>query len=263
MRALPTIRHDPSVTDLVARPIQTDTSFDQIGVALATAVHDAMSPLSYIKGTAQQLRRLRASVDATELDARLATIESAVDRTAAALSVVLGIAGMPAEQPARGDRHVDLVALVRRLVQAEQSLARGHSIRMIDAPLTLDVPWDAGRLDRLLSNLIGNALKYSAPGTSVDVSLGLDQDNEGQWAVLTVADHGVGIPARDLPFVFEPRRRGSNVGAVAGSGLGLTSVWQIVRQCHGHLSVKSEEGRGTQVTVRLPLSIHAWPPRRA
>jgi signal transduction histidine kinase len=68
-----------------------------------------------------------------------------------------------------------------------------------------------------------------------------------------VIDHGVGIPARDLPFVFEPFRRGSNVGSVSGTGLGLASVWQTVKASDGRLWVESDEGKGTRVTVHLPL----------
>jgi signal transduction histidine kinase len=67
-----------------------------------------------------------------------------------------------------------------------------------------------------------------------------------------VSDEGVGIPAGDLPFVFERFRRGSNVGDVDGTGLGLASVWQTVKTHDGRLWVDSEEGKGTRVTVRLP-----------
>jgi signal transduction histidine kinase len=105
----------------------------------------------------------------------------------------------------------------------------------------------------MLGNLIGNAVKYSPRGTSVEVSLADDTDADGSWAVLRVADKGLGIPAGELPFVFEPFRRGSNVGGVVGTGLGLASVWQTVKTHDGRLWLDSQEGEGTCVTVRLPL----------
>jgi len=77
--------------------------------------------------------------------------------------------------------------------------------------------------------------------------------------VLRVADRGLGIPARDLPFVFEPFQRGSNVGGIAGTGLGLASVWQAVKLHAGRLWIESEEGQGTRVTVRLPLPLTPAP----
>jgi len=148
---------------------------------------------------------------------------------------------------------VDLAALLRRTVCAEQELADEHLIRVVSSPPVLEGPWDGDRLCRLLSNLIGNAVKYSARGQSVDVALDTESDAEGQWAVLTVADHGIGIPTTDIPFVFEPFHRGSNVGSIDGTGLGLASVWQIIKECDGRLWLTSEEGMGTRITVRLPF----------
>jgi signal transduction histidine kinase len=71
--------------------------------------------------------------------------------------------------------------------------------------------------------------------------------------VVCVIDRGIGIPSGDLPFVFEPFRRGANVGPVPGTGLGLASVWQIVHSHEGQLSVESEVGKGTSFKIRLPL----------
>jgi signal transduction histidine kinase len=72
--------------------------------------------------------------------------------------------------------------------------------------------------------------------------------------VLTVQDHGVGIPPGDLPTIFERFRRGSNVERIAGSGLGLAGTRQIVTQHGGTITIESAVGSGSTVTVRLPLS---------
>ena len=75
-----------------------------------------------------------------------------------------------------------------------------------------------------------------------------------EWAVLTVRDVGLGLPAPDLPHVFERFRRGSNVTKwIAGRGIGLAGAQQIVEQHGGTISVESEEGNGSTFTVRLPL----------
>jgi signal transduction histidine kinase len=75
------------------------------------------------------------------------------------------------------------------------------------------------------------------------------------WAVIRVRDCGLGIPAADLPHVFERYHRASNVaGQIGGTGLGLTGARHIVEQHGGTISLESEEGRGTTVTVRLPLA---------
>ncbi len=77
--------------------------------------------------------------------------------------------------------------------------------------------------------------------------------NDG-WAVLSVRDHGIGIPATDLPWIFERFQRGGNaVGKIYGTGLGLTSVRHIVESHGGTVSAASVEGQGSTFTVRLPL----------
>jgi signal transduction histidine kinase len=75
--------------------------------------------------------------------------------------------------------------------------------------------------------------------------------------MLSIADQGVGIPAADLPHIFERFRRGGNVaGRIAGSGLGLWGSQRIVEQHGGTIAIDSTEGNGTTVTVRLPLKVN-------
>jgi signal transduction histidine kinase len=147
--------------------------------------------------------------------------------------------------------NLELVAL--RVVRFEQLITRTHRIRITRAPGAIDGFWDAELLERMLANLIGNAVKFSPRGSAVDVHLERELDQEGCWAVAGVSDHGIGIPAAEVPYVFEPFYRGSNVGTVPGSGLGLAGVWRIVNDCAGRVQVESCIGAGTTVTVRLPL----------
>jgi signal transduction histidine kinase len=226
---------------------------------LATAIHDLMSPLTYIKGTAQRLGRVECAITdaqaSSEFGQRLRAINSAVDRMGSALTSLLETTRPLANQLPRAPApQADLVETARGVVAAEQLLARDHALQLCEGLSELHGPWETEQLERLLGNLVGNAIKYSPPGSRVDVSVLAEADSEGHWAVLRVADQGVGIPARDLPFVFEPFRRGSNIGAVGGSGLGLASVWQIVKSLDGRLRIDSQEGKGTCVQVRLPLS---------
>jgi signal transduction histidine kinase len=109
--------------------------------------------------------------------------------------------------------------------------------------------WDRARLERVVDNLVSNAVKYSPGGGAVEVSVVQD----GRWAILTVRDQGIGIPPGDLHRVFERFARGGNVGGIPGSGVGLAAVRHIAEQHGGTVAVESAEGRGTTVTVRLPL----------
>jgi signal transduction histidine kinase len=233
---------------------------------LATTVHDVMSPLTYIKGTAQRLRNLEDGIAdgpaRAELRTRLDGIDSAASRIASALTALLHASGPQLDEPRqRAFKPTNLVSLTRRAVAEQQQLARHHAIRLVVTHDGLSGTWNECLLDRMLANLIGNAVKYSPQGSVVDVDLSCEEDAEGNcWAVLRITDHGCGIPSRDLPFVFEPYQRGSNVAGIGGTGLGLASVWQTIRTHEGRLWVDSVEGKGTCVTVRLPANSFERPP---
>ena len=114
--------------------------------------------------------------------------------------------------------------------------------------------WDPARMERVLDNLLGNAVKYSPTGGEIVVGVSHEQTAAGDWAVLVVRDQGVGIPAADLPHVFEPFHRARNVGKVAGTGIGLAGVRRIVEQHGGAITAESREGVGSAFRVRLPLT---------
>lgn len=101
-----------------------------------------------------------------------------------------------------------------------------------------------GQLTTILTNLVSNAFKYSrqhAPAVHLDYG-----DNS---LVITIADDGIGIPAADLPHLFQPYYRGSNTNGIAGTGLGLTIVKTFVSANDGDISVTSEPDKGTVFTL--------------
>ena len=101
--------------------------------------------------------------------------------------------------------------------------------------------------------LLGNAIKYSPQGGPISVRIDCHETETMPWAVVTVADQGVGVPAADLPHVFERFHRGTNVGRIAGSGIGLAGAKVIVEQHGGTLDIESTEGLGTTITLQLPI----------
>lgn len=119
------------------------------------------------------------------------------------------------------------------------------------------VPWPlaAVEADRDLliiafRNLIDNAMKYTAPGDQVEVRA----TDDGNMALIEVADTGPGIPDDELPHIFEELYRGRQSERVPGSGLGLTLVQRIVELHGGEIAVRSRVGQGTVMTVRLPIA---------
>lgn len=108
---------------------------------------------------------------------------------------------------------------------------------------------DEQLLTKILTNLLSNAVKYSTPGEPVELTV----ERDGNDAVFTVRDHGIGIPEEDLPKLFGAFHRARNVGQRAGSGLGLAIVKECVHLHGGRITVSSTLGAGTTMTVRLPL----------
>jgi signal transduction histidine kinase len=115
---------------------------------------------------------------------------------------------------------------------------------------TCRVTASAALLGRLLDNLIENALKYSAPGSRVEVSLASD----GAGISLSLTDQGCGIGPEDQKAIFEPffRSRAARNAGIAGTGLGLAIAARIAKALGGHLSCASELGRGSRFTLWLP-----------
>jgi signal transduction histidine kinase len=148
----------------------------------------------------------------------------------------------------------DLVVLTRTLAAVYQHTVGQQHIQFDAMVPNLIGRWDASRLERVIGNLLTNALKYSSQDSTVTLTVDQEQADDGTWAVVHVRDQGIGIPAKDLPYIFDQFYRASNVsGSIRGFGLGLVSARQIVEQHGGSLSVVSAEGIGSTFTVRLPL----------
>jgi signal transduction histidine kinase len=114
--------------------------------------------------------------------------------------------------------------------------------------------WDEARMERVVANLISNAVKYSPRGGEVLIEAAREERDGELFAILTVRDEGLGIPPDELGRIFEPYYRGTNVAAtVSGTGVGLAGTRHIVEHHGGEISVASILGRSTTVTVRLPV----------
>jgi signal transduction histidine kinase len=149
---------------------------------------------------------------------------------------------------------LDLAGLAAEGTRRVLPLARERGVELVwrgeEKPLTVEA--DPDRLQQVLLILLDNALKHTPPGGKVTVAA----RRGGQEAHLEVADTGEGIPARDLPRVFDrfyraDRARSRDSG---GAGLGLALARSLVEAHRGHLSLRSQVGVGTTVTIRLPLS---------
>jgi signal transduction histidine kinase len=150
------------------------------------------------------------------------------------------------------ERHrMDLAALVRRVVAEIEGTLQHHVITLDIEVEPAPIEGDERRLEQVLQNLLGNAIKYSPNGGDLSVRLG----QSAGYANLAIADNGMGIPERELGQLFQRFYRAGNIDSaqISGFGLGLYLVKEIVSRHDGSVDVASREGQGSTFTVRLPL----------
>lgn len=223
---------------------------------LSIAAHELKNSLAALLGQAQLTRR-RAEGEGLS-DASRRSLGLVVDqslRLSRMIDDLLDFSRIEQGQLNLTQASLDLVELARR-VTAEAAVGAGPASLSFSCDLErLALRGDATRLEQVIRNLLSNALKYSPAGGAVGLSLG----REGGEAVLIVRDEGIGIPGEALEHLFEPFYRAANAqGAqIAGSGIGLSIVREIVVQHGGRIAVSSELGRGSIFTVRLPLAADA------
>ncbi len=220
---------------------------------LASASHDLRTPLTSILGYVELL----SDGEAGPIRPAQARMLDAVGRNAWRLKTMiedmLTISKIELGAFTTRLHPLDLTSLVPGAADVirPSAAARGLTFEMSCPDQVLMVEGDPEQLDRVLVNLLSNAVKYTPSGGRVCLSAA----REGNSAVLTVSDTGIGIPEKDQGSLFTRFFRASNAVelAIPGSGLGLSIVQTIVANHHADLSVESAQDRGTKVTVRIPL----------
>jgi signal transduction histidine kinase len=230
-----------------AHEVAADPLSDQL-------IHDIRTPLAAIRGYAQLLLRRTATdnPDLTGLAETLRRIEEAARRVGQLLDELTDSTSSPGvDETCRQREAIDLIPLVERVAaECEAATLDESRVVVLTAVPELVGCWDAVSLERMLANLVDNALKYNRDDGAVVVSIRELDD----WAFICVADQGLGIPPTEIESVFQPGYRSSNVVVHrSGSGMGLSGAQQIVAAHGGTIALESELGRGTTVTVRLPL----------
>lgn len=214
--------------------------------------HEFRTPLATIHGSVELLMHYESRMSADKKRATLEKIDDAVDRMMHMLENVLLIGRTDAVQMEFRPRPLSVTPFCASLLDELRSTKSRH----FDAlKWKLDMPapdaqylLDDALVRNIVGNLISNAIKYSPAGAVVEFSV----TEEGDTLLFTVTDQGIGIPRHDLANLFESFHRASNVGTIAGTGLGLTIVKEAVL-CHGgSIDVQSTEGQGSCFKVSLP-----------
>ncbi|GAB4201586.1 MAG: hypothetical protein OHK0022_23800 [Roseiflexaceae bacterium] len=217
------------------------------------AAHELKSPLTALLGQAQLLRR-RAGREGGLGDRNTRTLDTLIDqaqRMNRLVMALLDISRLEQGQLALEPAPLDLGDLARRVVAETRPALERHRLVFESDGAPLPAHGDALRLEQVLQNLISNAVKYSPDGGTVRVAA----RREGDQALLSVSDQGIGIPPAALPRLFQRFYRASNVDArqITGMGIGLFVVRELVELHGGSITVESAEGQGSTFTLRLPV----------
>jgi signal transduction histidine kinase len=215
---------------------------------VADASHELRTPLAAIRTSIEGA--MAGSGNEGRMRATLADVLESTERLTRLTNDLLGLAQTEDRLGARPEAF-DLSVAVAEAVETELAARRGSTVGVA---LTPDVVVSADRDDvsTIVRNLVDNALVHGGSDVGVRVST----NRSAREAVVEVVDHGPGIPAEDLPRLFEPFFRGRrDAAAPSGSGLGLAIAADLARRNGGRLSVVSDVGSGTTFRLTLPLQV--------
>jgi two-component system phosphate regulon sensor histidine kinase PhoR len=222
---------------------------------VANASHELRTPLAALSGFIETLQG-SARDDAKARERFLAIMKEQAWRMARLIDDLLSLSRIELNAHRRPDTPVDLVPIVRQVIDGLETLARDRGVAVnIAAATPLTVAGDRDELVRLFENLVENALKYGAIGKRVDVAVAAGTSADGDpEAQVTVRDYGPGIAPEHLPRLTERFYRVdvAESRAQGGTGLGLALVKHILNRHHGRLTIESAPGAGAAFTVHLP-----------
>jgi heavy metal sensor kinase len=210
--------------------------------------HDLRSPVTRIRGTAEVTLTTGKSLDDYE-NMAASTIEDC-DRLLDMINTMLLISKTEAgvEKPSR--EKVDIAALIRQACEIFQPIAEDKNVRLSHrAPEKTLIFGDTRMLQRMLSNILDNGVKYTPSGGKIKVSL---TESESRDLVISVNDTGVGISKADLPRIFERFYRCDQSRSQPGTGLGLSLARAIARAHGGDITVTSTVNQGSTFNITLP-----------
>ncbi len=227
------------------------------------AAHDLRTPLGVILGYSEFLEAETAGALTAEQEEFIAVIKRTSEFMLRMVTDILDVTAIESGHLQLDRRLTDVVQLVEHSVKLNRVIASRKnigveldSVEVAESMLLLD----AGKIEQVLNNLIGNAVKFSHGATQVQVRVTGSKES----VTIAVQDHGQGIPAADLPKLFKPFGKASvrSTGGEQSTGLGLAIVRRIVEGHGGRVELESEVGKGSTFSVTLPIGAAPVPADR-
>lgn len=246
-RSLNTMRQKLKANEMAEAAAKEDRS-----LLIANISHDMRTPVTTIKGYLQAIRDGVADTP-EQVEKSYHHIYAKTEFLERLAADMTEFSQQEAGRLCYHFETVELTAFLKDMADEYQEETEGKgfdfTLNLPDAPVMIRA--DRYRLQRVVQNLLSNAMKYNKPGGNIHVSL----ETAGNYAYIRVADSGIGIGGDSLKKVFDTfYREDSSRGSVSGHGLGLAIAKQIIETHRGKIWVQSKEGEGTEVFLCLPLN---------
>jgi len=214
---------------------------------IGMASHEFRTPITIIDGEMRRIIKRSETIEPGEIVERGKRVRGEVKRINDLIDSTLSLTCLDEGKVDLKLESCNLERLIASLCGVHLTLAPDNQILFMGADLPEEIIADPQLLKQVFTNLLSNAIKYSGGSPLIEVNGRTD----GQMAVVTIRDQGLGIPADELPRMFQRFFRARTSTGIPGTGIGLTVVKEFVERHGGNVSVESEEGEGTTFTIRL------------
>jgi signal transduction histidine kinase len=217
---------------------------------VAMTSHEFRTPLAIIDGAAQRLMRKRGGIEADFLSEKTQQIRVAVARMVELMESFLSAGRIDTGKIELSLVDCSVKKLIEQAITRQKTFSQNHRFDSALDELPPFIRCDALSVSQVITNLLSNAVKYAPRAPDISVR-GWKEDGH---ACFSVSDRGIGVDAEDIPKLFQPYFRARTSTGIAGTGIGLSLVKQIIDLHEGQISVESARGLGTRFVVRLPLA---------
>jgi len=241
------------MADTIVKNIEDMKTMDNLRRELVANVsHDLRTPLATIQGYIETILMKADNLSEEERKSYMQTIFSSTERLKNLVSELFELSKLEARETKPKPEPFSIAELIQDIQQKNIVIAEQKNIKLtLDFPYDLPMAYaDIGMMEKVLQNLLDNAVKFTPEGGEVIINLTPEKNN----VIVNVRDNGTGIGSKDLPHIFDRYQRAERSGIETdGLGLGLAIVKKILEVHNIPIDVKSVEGKGTEFSFKVPI----------